>query len=398
MTAPEPQVQWTDAGGETRRARWVSDNARPAPEKLVLADDRMPADAAFRLIKEGAGLLWTGDYHNARHLIQALERRLARGSKHKRTNSALPSGANRSAQESLKAAFLTQRRELAQRASVLGMVLLHMSPDHRLDLRRAPDVRQACQEALGHRAEPYVMPLRHLLGIVGAHEWRKAGVAIPALGGQRIHAHYGVFSPVRGEYLDLVARAPLPEACTQPGGVAWDIGTGTGVLAAILSQRGVHSIVATDLSERAINCARDNLTRLDMGDRVTLRQTHMFPNEGLADLIVCNPPWLPGTPASVLEQAIYDPDSDMLRTFLRGLPQRLSADGEGWLILSDLAERLQLRSQDWLLNEIRDAGLLVKDRLDTRPTHQRSRDNTDPVHQARSSEVTSLWRLVRATL
>jgi hypothetical protein len=59
-----------------------------------------------------------------------------------------------------------------------------------------------------------------MLGLVGAHEWRKKGVEIPALGpppGNRIHAHYGVFSPVRGEYLDLVARRRCPPAPRWPG-------------------------------------------------------------------------------------------------------------------------------------------------------------------------------------
>ncbi len=69
-------------------------------------------------------------------------------------------------------------------------------------------------------------------GLIGAHEWRKKGVEIPALGG-RIHPYYGrFFSPVRGEYIDLVARTMLP---TQQA--AFDIGTGTGILAAMLAKR-----------------------------------------------------------------------------------------------------------------------------------------------------------------
>lgn len=72
------------------------------------------------------------------------------------------------------------------------------------------------------------------------------GVDIPALGGARIHPHYGVFSPVRGEYVDLVAKAPLPSQA-----LAFDIGTGTGVLAAVLAKRGVKRVVGTDQDARA---------------------------------------------------------------------------------------------------------------------------------------------------
>jgi len=35
-------------------------------------------------------------------------------------------------------------------------------------------------------------------------------------------------------------------------------------------------------------------------------------------------------------------------------------------------------------------------RLDIRPTHAKATDAADPLHAARSAEVTSLWRLARA--
>jgi hypothetical protein len=31
--------------------------------------------------------------------------------------------------------------------------------------------------------------------------------------------------------------------------------------------------------------------------------------------------------------------------------------------------------------------------MDTKPTHPRAADDTDPLHAARAAEVTSLWRL-----
>jgi methylase of polypeptide subunit release factors len=110
---------------------------------------------------------------------------------------------------------------------------------------------------------------------------------------------------------------------------------------------------------------------------------------------VCNPPWLPGRAGSTLEQAVYDPDSRMLRGFLAGLAARLAPGGEGWLILSDLAERLGLRPRAQLEGWIADAGLAVVGRLDTRPRHGKAFDASDPLHAARSAEVTSLWRIAR---
>ena len=83
----------------------------------------------------------------------------------------------------------------------------------------------------------------------------------------------------------------------------------------------------------------------------------------------------------------------MLRGFLDGLAAHLAPGGEGWLILSDLAEHLRLRPRSELLALIDQAGLKVLGRIDVRPRHPRAADKSDPLYKARSAEVTSLWRL-----
>jgi methylase of polypeptide subunit release factors len=266
------------------------------------------------------------------------------------------------------------------------MLLLPFEDGYSIPLRRAPDVRQCCTEAYGPADGPFIASLRELLGLIGAHEWRKKGIEIPALS-DRIHPHYRVFAPVRSEYVDLVAEAPLPSRT-----LAFDIGTGTGVLAAVLARRGVARIVATDQEPRALTCASENLTRLGLAERVEVLQADLFP-EGRAPLVVCNPPWIPARPSSPLEQAIYDPESQMLRGFISGLAAHLEPEGEGWLVLSDLAEHLGLRSRAELLALFEQAGLIVVGRMEVRPRHPRASDASDLLHAARAAELTSLWRL-----
>lgn len=374
-----PRLHWAEDNG-THDALWRSEAAVPPHARVVLADDRLPADRAFKLACEGTALLWQGDFQNARHLLQALTRRLDRKPARR------PAEATSPAQ-----AFHAHRQQQGHRARILGMVLIPLDADYSVPLRRAPDVRQACLEAYGPASEPAVVSLRELLSLIGAHEWRKKGVEVTALHA-RIHPHYGVFSPLRGEYIDLVAQAPLPTDTS----IAFDIGTGSGVLAAVLARRGVAHIIGTDQSDRALACARDNLSRLKLLEPpVTLLKTDLFP-PGQAPLIVCNPPWVPARPSSPIEYAVYDPDSGMLRGFLQGLKTHLSPGGEGWLILSDLAEHLGLRSRDTLLGWIEAAGLRVINRLDARPRHPKAQDPHDPLHRARAAEVTSLWRLAAA--
>jgi methylase of polypeptide subunit release factors len=272
----------------------------------------------------------------------------------------------------------------------LGQLLIPLGADYLIPLRRAPEVSAACTQAFGQApADGALLSLRELQGAIGAYEWQRKGVPVAALGAS-VHPHYGVFAPVRGEYVDLVAKAPLPANCQ----LACDIGTGTGVLAAVLAKRGVPRIVATDSSPRALACASDNLSRLGLAERVTLSEADLYAADcAAANLIVCNPPWLPGKAGSLLEHAVYDPDSHMLRDFLAGAKNYLALHGEAWLILSDLAEHLGLRSRDQLLQWITAGGLQVLARIDTRPTHKRVSDVDDPLHAARAAEITSLWRL-----
>ncbi len=367
------EVIW-EADGVERRARFVSARGGSAPKRAVAADDRLTADAAFRFASQGTAMVWSGDYQNARQLLQALGRRIDKR-KGKSPGADDPAGA-----------FNAFRLEQAQRANMLSLLLVPVE-DGRVPLPRAQDVTAALAEAVPSEHGHYLLPLRDLLAFVSAHEWRKNGVPIRALDGAKIHPHYGVFPPTRQDYVDLVAEAPLPA-----GELAFDLGTGSGVLGAILLHRGVPHIVATDNAPRALACAADNFARLGLADRVQLVPDILYP-DGKASLIVCNPPWLPAKAATSLESAVYDPGGAMLHAFLAGLRGHLAPGGEGWLIMSDLAENLGLRAPGGLTAEIATAGLRVVGRLDARPESKGARDTADPLYFARSREVVSLWRL-----
>ena len=391
-----PPISWEE-GDVTYACRWRSEKGTPPPKKLIIADDTLTADEAYRVACEGTGIIWRGDYQNAKQLLQAMSRRADKPSKKSIRNQK----SAKKQQEGLiplakpmSEIFHKHRLTQSQRSRTLGMLLIQVNPDHSIPLRRAQDVSQACMAVYGKVTEPYVMSLRDLLGFIGSLEWRKNGMALDAikdLGDGRIHPHYGVFAPVRSEYIGLLEKAPLPELLSKQS-VAFDIGTGTGVLAAVLAKRGIQKIIATDQDERAIECAAENIEGLGIGKQVKLMQTNLFP-DGQAGLIVCNPPWVPARPSSPIEYAVYDPDSQMLKGFLAGLKEHLLPSGEGWLILSDLAEHLGLRTREELLAWIEAAGLKVLGRNDVRPTHAKALDKEDPLYRARAAEVTSLWRL-----
>ena len=401
MLATQKQyVQWLENkdGNETlHQAIWLSESNHAPPARIVLVDDTTTADDAYRLACEGTSLLWRGDFHNARQLLQALGRRIDRTNERselrKVKKAANKSAADKSvAPKEIPNLFHQQRQIQAQRARILSRLLLELDTNYISQLRRAPDVSAACTAAFGQLDkelnESCVLSFRDLQGALGAAQWREKGVPIESLG-LSIFPHYGVFAPTRHEYVQLLLDAPLPAAYD----TAYDIGTGTGLLAIILAQRGVKQVIATDLNPRALACAKENFTRLALTS-VQLQQADLYPTDApLANLIVCNPPWLPAKPSSPLEYAVYDANSTMLRGFLQDAKTHLAEQGEVWLILSDLAEHLQLRTREELLGWFADSGLKVKYRLDTKPKHGRSQDDTDPLFAARSAEVTSLWSL-----
>ena len=393
--AAPPQINWRQ-DGVAHTAHWRSERGAAAPQRVVMANDTTTADEAYRHACAGTAMLWEGDFFNARQLLQAMARRCDAVPQRKRRKTVLeaPKPAAGTAE-----AFHQHRQAQAQRARVLGMLLMPLEADYGMALRRAPDMRQACAHAWGMATTdtlPSVASLRELLGLSSAEEWRRVGVEVAALGAaplNRIHPHYGVFSPARGEYVELVARAPLPLAALQTGiAGAFDIGVGSGVLSAVLARRGVPRIVGTDQDPRALACAAANLAQLGVASQVTLLQTDLFP-PGTAPLVMCNPPWLPARASSPIERAVYDEGSRMLKGFLAGLSSHLAPGGEGWLILSDLAEHLGLRTRDELMTWITEAGLTVLGKLDTRPVHGKATQATDALHAARAAEVTSLWRL-----
>ncbi|AGP29696.1 methyltransferase [Corynebacterium terpenotabidum] len=358
----------------------------------VTADDTTTADAAYAQMRRGVTLLWQGDFHNGRQLLTAVGKRIDR----QETKRSRTTPAPRDAAE----AFTRQRDQRARRAGILGRLLVEVTVrdgEWTLDLRRAPEVAAACAHAWGPAGSARRVPLTELQGVLGAYQWHLRGVDVPVLG-EKIYPDYGVFSPTRSEYVDLVDA--VAAAHLAAGASVLEIGTGTGVLAAVLVRRGAGHVVATDVSPRAVACARTNLERLGAGEKADVMVADLWPaptpdGPVRSDVVVFNPPWLPGSPTSELELGIYDEGSDALRRFLVGLGEHLTDRGEGWLVLSDFAEHLALRTRSELETWIQDAGLQVLGREDTVPRHPKVRDATDPLHVARAREVTSLWRLGR---
>ena len=360
-------------------AEWRNESTQKPPKQAVYVHESNATDI-LKNAHAHTATVWTGDFHNAKQVLAAMKKRVRRSSEK-----------TKNAPADIQTAFHTHRMKQAQQSRVLNMLAVEIGAGFQLSNPRAPDVRAALADVYAEPNDaPFLLPLNQLLGFIGAHEWHKKGVSVPEAGGT-LHIPYGVFSPLRGEYLPLLAQAPLPPHAQ----TAFDIGTGSGVIAALLAKRGIPHITATDTNPRAAACARANLARLGFAAQTEVLQQDLFP-PSRANLIVCNPPWLPAKPTSVLETALYDPAHAMLHAFLRGAAAHLADGGQAWLVMSDLAEHLGLRSANSLQNWFAEYGWRVSGSLKTAPQHPKARHEADPLAFARRRETTTLYILERA--
>ena len=348
------------------------------------AGDQTRAEDALRAMRAGIELVYRGDARGLHQLYSAIKRRIER--RHR-------IAAGRRNRQSADALELFHRERISRHEEhrLLSRLVIELGPDYTpLYLSHRPDVAAACSAAWApsERSAPLVISYRELLGLLGAWQWQCRGVFVPALGG-RVHARYGVFPPTRHDYLELVASAPPAR-----GLKVFDLGTGTGVLALVQARSGARDVVATDSNPVAVECARDNVARFGLDAIVRVEHRDLYP-EGTADRVLFNPPWLPGKPRTPLERGIFDPEGALLARFFEGLGSHLSANGEGWLVLGDLAERLGLRPADHVERLAAEHGFYIG-WVSTRPAPRQGRpDEPERLKALRAEEQVRLICVMR---
>ncbi|WP_250163465.1 hypothetical protein [Psychrobacter sp. WY6] len=135
-------VQWQE--NETlRNALWLSESNHMPPARIVLVDDTTTADDAYRLACEGSSLLWRGDFHNARQLLQALGRRIDRTNERSELRKAKKAAKSTIESDSVSSKeipnlFHQQRQLQAQRSRILSRLLLELDASYVSQLRARP--------------------------------------------------------------------------------------------------------------------------------------------------------------------------------------------------------------------------------------------------------------------
>ncbi|MBS2552414.1 methyltransferase [Catenulispora sp. NL8] len=122
----------------------------------------------------------------------------------------------------------------------------------------------------------------------------------------------------------------------EPGESVLDVFSGSGYQGLRVARRA-GQVTCVDWSEAATACCTANAAVNQVADRVTALTGDLFaPVDGRRfDVVIANPPLLPGDPATRLESAIFDPDLIHSKRFLEELPEHLTRRGRAYLIATD---------------------------------------------------------------
>lgn len=172
---------------------------------------------------------------------------------------------------------------------------------------------------------------------------------------------------------------------------AWriaDVGTGSGCIAvALASERRAALLTATDISEAALEVARQNATLRGVGRRIGfLRTSFLDAAIGPFDLIVANPPYVPTSARPTLAPDVrdFEPDAalfghgadglDEVRAILAQAATRLAPGG--WLLMefgygqgqtvSEAAAAVRGLTVDTILNDLQGHERTLVARTDQR--------------------------------
>jgi len=87
-----------------------------------------------------------------------------------------------------------------------------------------------------------------------------------------------------------------------------DIGTGSGAIAlALAAEITGAKVVATDISEAAVNLAKKNAAALGLKEKIDFRHGNLFePVNGFFDIIICNPPYISAREYEKLPTGVKD--------------------------------------------------------------------------------------------
>ncbi|MEL6347261.1 MAG: methyltransferase [Myxococcota bacterium] len=155
--------------------------------------------------------------------------------------------------------------------------------------------------------------------------------------GVRLHPFFGVYMPTRAEHLELFGTWLSRYPGLKQNAV--DVGTGCGVLALMLARAGFSEVLAVDINPNAVESLNRELSRRPAP--VTASVGDLLADvPGPLELIVFNPPWIPGTVETPFDAALRY-SSGLFERFFEQAVTRMAPQGRLVMIFSNVSELLR---------------------------------------------------------
>jgi methylase of polypeptide subunit release factors len=130
---------------------------------------------------------------------------------------------------------------------------------------------------------------------------------------------------------------------------------------------GAGQVVAVDVSPEAVKCASLNVARYGLGQSIEVRQGDGFVAVASErfDVVLCNPPYFRGEPATLAQRAFLGGSNlEWFTNFGRDLHYHLNSGGHALISLGDAAEidliLSLLRECGWRVDEVARRDILVE--------------------------------------
>ena len=141
----------------------------------------------------------------------------------------------------------------------------------------------------------------------------------------------GVFAPI---FIDTIMLADALNRELHDGESVLDLGTGSGIHGIIASGKA-SKVLSTDINPKALECAKLNVKKLKLGDKVEVLESNLFENiKEKFDLIIFNPPFRWFKPRDMLESGELDENYETLARFFEQVSSFLSDKGRVLLVFS----------------------------------------------------------------
>lgn len=119
-----------------------------------------------------------------------------------------------------------------------------------------------------------------------------------------------------------------------------DMGTGNGEIAVKAAEKGAE-VTAVDINPEALSFAREKAGERGLEDKITFLESDLFEEvEGEFDIVVFNPPYLPGS-EGLGDEEIWrggEKGIEVTESFLREVPEFLAEGGEAFVVMSSRSE------------------------------------------------------------